>query len=132
MALYPALSHKEGKSAFGVSFPDFPGCISAGDTIDEAHAMAREALDLHIEGMMEDGEAIPAPSSLEDIAREYTGSKATAIIMVPASVKPKAVRINITVPEDFLNDVDKYVSEHNLTRSGFLVSAARKAIDKAA
>ena len=66
---YIAYLHKDRKSDFGVSFPDFPGCVTAGKTLDEARRMAVEALSLHIEGMMEDGEAIPAASILDVLAR---------------------------------------------------------------
>ena len=54
-----AIVHKETESDFGVSFPDFPGCITAGKNIDEAKDMAQEALTLHIQGMLEDGEQLP-------------------------------------------------------------------------
>ncbi len=59
---YIAYLHKDPKSDFGVSFTDFPGCVTAGRTLDEARRMAEQALALHIEGMAEDGEAIPKPS----------------------------------------------------------------------
>jgi predicted RNase H-like HicB family nuclease len=42
-----------------MSFPDFPGCITAGKTLDEASRMAAEALALHIQGVIEDGDAVP-------------------------------------------------------------------------
>lgn len=57
--------HKESSSDFGVSFPDFRGCISAGDTLAEAAALAQEALVAHIELMIEDGEPVPEPMTLE-------------------------------------------------------------------
>lgn len=64
---YIAVIHQEGKSDYGVSFPDFPGCISAGLTLSEAHEMAEEALAFHIEGMLEDGEPIPVPSDIATV-----------------------------------------------------------------
>ncbi|HZZ36442.1 MAG TPA: type II toxin-antitoxin system HicB family antitoxin, partial [Caulobacteraceae bacterium] len=67
MRRYIALIHKDADSDYGVSFPDLPGCISAGATLDEASEMAEEALALHLEGMSEAGEAIPEASSLEEI-----------------------------------------------------------------
>jgi predicted RNase H-like HicB family nuclease len=67
---YIAYLHKDQKSDFGVSFPDFPGCVTAGKTLDEARRMAVEALSLHIEGMMEDGEAIPEASTLDALAKD--------------------------------------------------------------
>lgn len=45
--------------------PDVAGCFSAGDTLEEAIEMAREAIEYHLEGVMLDGEAIPIPSSIE-------------------------------------------------------------------
>ncbi len=56
---YIAFVHKDPKSDYGVSFPDFPGCITAGKTLNEAHKNAVDALTLQIEGMSEDGETIP-------------------------------------------------------------------------
>jgi predicted RNase H-like HicB family nuclease len=67
MRYYIALIHKDPNSDYGVSFPDFPGCVTAGATLDEARKMGEEALALHIEGMVEDGDAIPEQSSLERI-----------------------------------------------------------------
>lgn len=64
---YVALLRKQADSDFGVEFPDFPGCITAGITLEDARQMAAEALLLHIEGMMEDGSPIPEPSRLDKI-----------------------------------------------------------------
>ncbi len=50
---------------WGVIFPDFPGCVSAGDTIDEALTMAMEALALHVGAMREDGDPVPEPGSFD-------------------------------------------------------------------
>ena len=59
VANYIALIRKDPDSCYGVDFPDFLGCISAGDTLQEALINAAEALSFHIEGMEEDGLAIP-------------------------------------------------------------------------
>ena len=67
MLQFIALIHKDAGSEFGVSFPDFPGCVTAGATLDEARNMAAEGLALHLEGMAEDGDASPEPSSLEAV-----------------------------------------------------------------
>jgi predicted RNase H-like HicB family nuclease len=67
MRQYIGLIHKETGSDYGVSFPDFPGVVTAGTTLDEARVLAEEALAFHIEGLVADGEAIPEPSSLEAV-----------------------------------------------------------------
>lgn len=64
---YIALIHKDAGSDYGVSFPDFPGLVTAGTDLDDARAMAEEALALHIEGLVEDDEVIPEASGLEAV-----------------------------------------------------------------
>jgi len=129
MANYIAVVHKDAKSDFGVSFPDFPGCITAGSSIDEAKDMAHDALSLHIKGMTEDGENIPAPSKLEDIMDNPDYLDAAAILIVSVSEsKPRSVRVNITVPEDMLRKIDTIAKKRGMSRSSFLVHAAQNAI----
>ena len=64
---YLAIIHKESDSQYGVSFPDFIGCITAGETLDQAKELAQEALTFHIDGMIQDGEELPTPSKIEDV-----------------------------------------------------------------
>ncbi len=128
MRQYIALIHKDADSDYGVSFPDLPGVVSAGSTLDEARAMASEALALHIEGMAEDGEAIPEPSSLESIMTDRRNRDAVAVLIPAPPIESRAVRVNITLPADVLEDIDRYAEQHGFTRSGFLAQAARKAI----
>lgn len=64
---YIALIHGDDKPGFGISFPDFPGCISDGDTMEDAIRRGGEALTFHIENMVEDGEKIPAPTACAEI-----------------------------------------------------------------
>jgi len=69
--------------------------------------MAHDALSLHVKGLLEDGENIPAPSGLEDIMENPEYSDAVAILVVTVSeAKPRSVRVNITVPEDMLRRID--------------------------
>jgi len=129
MANYIAVVHKDPKSDFGVSFADFPGCITAGSTIDEAKDMAHGALSLHIKGMLEDGENIPTPSKLEDIMDDPDYSDAAAILVVSVSeAKSRSVRVNITMPEDMLRKIDSVAKKRGMSRSSFLVHAAQNAI----
>ncbi|MCF8146569.1 MAG: type II toxin-antitoxin system HicB family antitoxin [Deltaproteobacteria bacterium] len=129
MANYIAIVHKETKSDFGVSFPDFPGCITAGKNIDEAKDMAQEALSLHIHGMLEDGDQLPAPSRLEEIMTDpdYTNAIAYLVVSVP-DAKPRTVRVNVTVPEMTLKQIDAAAKKQGMSRSSFLVHAAQNAI----
>jgi predicted RNase H-like HicB family nuclease len=126
MTQYIALIHKDAGSDFGVSFPDLPGCVTAGRTLDEARAFAMEALALHLEGLAEDGEAIPAPSSLEDIMAEAANRDAVAVLVPAPETADKIVRVNITLPETVLKAIDREAERQGMTRSGFLVRAAKR------
>jgi predicted RNase H-like HicB family nuclease len=124
MSNYIAIIHKERDSDYGVSFPDFPGCISAGKDLDEARAMAQEALALHIEGMVEDGEAIPEPSSLENVMNDENNRSGVAVLVPAPDIAEKVVRINVTMPEGLLRRID----ERAANRSRFLAQAAERAL----
>jgi predicted RNase H-like HicB family nuclease len=126
---YIALIHKEAESDFGVSFPDFPGAVTAGRTLEEARIMAAEALALHVDGLIEDGEALPAPSSLDEIMVDRENRDGAVIVVrVKSAVRGKAVRVNVTLPQDVLERIDRYADAHGYTRSGFLARAARRAL----
>ncbi|WP_199897615.1 type II toxin-antitoxin system HicB family antitoxin [Asaia platycodi] len=88
MTSYIALIHKDPEGDFGVSFPDFPGCTTVGRSLEEARILAQEALEFHIEGMNEDGAALPAPSSLDAIMQNPDFADGVAF---PVTVRtPKA------------------------------------------
>lgn len=92
MAGYIALVHKDEGSSYGVSFPDMPGCISPGDTLEEALSKAGEALAGHLKLMRDDGDAIPAPRTFDELKRssEICADAADAIVTV---VRPGTRRI---------------------------------------
>ena len=81
MAAFIGLLRKEKNSDFGVDFPDFPGCATAGRTLGEARRMATEALAFHIEGMLADGQEIPPPSSLETVMADRRNRGAVAVLV---------------------------------------------------
>src|SRR5216683_2929735 len=122
MTAYIALIHKDPDSDYGVSFPDLPGCVSAGSTLDEAIAMAKEALALHIEGLLDDDETVPAPSAADEIDRD--DALLVTAIEVPDNLKVE--RINVTVPALALQRFDAFAQRHSMTRSGLLVEAAQR------
>ncbi len=65
---YIAVINREN---FGIIFPDFLGCITVGDNLDDAIIKAQEVLEFHIQGMREDGEELPEPKSLEEVKEKY-------------------------------------------------------------
>ncbi len=128
---YPIVIHKDKDSDYGVIVPDLPGCFSAGRTLDEAIAMAREAIELHLQGLIEAGESVPKPRSIESHKgrREYRGGTWAVVSIDPSSLRINAKRINITMPERVLDAVDRYARQKGETRSGLLVRAVRTYID---
>ncbi len=58
---------EEGESSYGAYVPDLPGCVAAGETREEAIKLIHEAIEFHIQGLKEDGEVIPTPTSSIEI-----------------------------------------------------------------
>jgi predicted RNase H-like HicB family nuclease len=125
---YIAYLHKDSKSDFGVSFPDFPGCITAGKSLDEARRKAPEALAFHITGMMEDGEKIPKPSKLDDLAKDLDRRNAVAFLVTTDFPKSKTVRVNVTARENQIELIDRLARQAGMTRSAYMVQSATSGV----
>lgn len=120
---YIAYLHKDRDSDYGVSFPDFPGCVTAGSSLEEARDLASEALALHIAGMREDGERIPEPSWLDDL-RDDPAMNGAIVFRVSPAPSERVVRINITLTENQLKEIDSQAQRAGMSRSAFLVQRA--------
>ena len=132
---YPiVIESGDDRRAYGVVVPDLPGCFSAGDTLDEALSNAREAILLHLEGLLDDNESIPEPSSIEQLRRkrEYRNWTWAVVDVDMSQLGGKAARINITLPRRILRAVDDCAHRRGETRSGFLARAAVHAMQKRA
>ncbi len=121
MADYIALIHKDPDSDYSVSFPDFPGCVTAGATLDEARALAAEALAFHVAGMREDGEDVPAPSPMAAIMSERENRDAVAFLVPLPDQAERHVRIQVTMAEGLVRQIDARTDN----RSKFLADAAQ-------
>jgi predicted RNase H-like HicB family nuclease len=122
---FAVVIHKDKDSDYGVTVPDLPGCFSAGRTVDEALQMAKEAIELHLEGLIESGQAVSQPESIEvhRTNRDYRGGIWAMVPIDAGTLRVKAVRLNITMPERVVDAVDRFAAEHGETRSGLLVRA---------
>jgi predicted RNase H-like HicB family nuclease len=132
MPSYIALLRKDPDSDYGVEFPDFPGCVSAGHDLDEARTMAEEALELHLEGMIEDGEPLPAPSDLEEIMADPENREAIALLVTVPDRATETVHVDLTLPETTLREIDARASSRGQTRSEFLAEVTLNALRKSA
>ena len=88
---YTGLVHKDPDSDYGVSFPDLPGCISAGRTVEEAREMAAEALALHLEALQAYGEEGPEPSPADTVLAHPDARDALALLVVEAMLAPAEI-----------------------------------------
>ena len=129
-----ALVHEED-GAYGISFPDFPGCVSGGRNLDEALARGQDTLAFHVAGMIEDRDPLPLPRSLSDLKSDplfVEDSQAAAIIAVPVQLPGRAVRINVSIDEGLLQSIDRAAHASGKSRSAFLADAARARIRETA
>ena len=128
MTTYIALLRKDPDSDFGVDFPDFPGCITAGSTLEETRHMAAEALQFHIEGMLEEGLPVPPPSALDAIMADPENAEAIPFLVAVSEHRPRAVRVNLTMSETDLEALDAFAKKQGKSRSAVLAEAARRMI----
>lgn len=126
MKSYIALMHRpEATSYWGVTFPDFPGCTSAGATFEEAFANAREALSGHVAAMRSDREAIPEPSQFDAallnalFAEEIEGGAMPVFVDLVDVPAPKE-RINIMIDPGVLRRVDEAARAEGMSRSSWI------------
>ncbi|MBQ6737840.1 MAG: type II toxin-antitoxin system HicB family antitoxin [Synergistaceae bacterium] len=102
--IYPAIFSFYDNNEIGITFPDLPGCVSCGDDIPDAMHMATDALGLHLLGMEDDGDEIPAPSDVFEIKKQLKPNQILTLIEVfmpriRDSVNNKAVNKTVTLPQ---------------------------------
>ena len=132
--------HDDGSGVYDVTFADLPGCVSHGKNLDEALRMAAEALSLHVGGMLEDGLALPSPSTPEQ-ARQKDMDEATRegyeladgvlwqyvqFEPVKAVKKASPVKLTISLKPAVVAQIDAVADEMGLTRSGAIAVATRE------
>jgi predicted RNase H-like HicB family nuclease len=119
----------EDHGTFGISFPDFPGCVSGGRSVDEAMQRGAETLAFHVAGMIEDGDPLPVLRSLGDLLRDRDSReemKGALAVAVPIELPGKAVRVNISIDERLLGAIDRVAQTSGESRSAFLARAAKE------
>jgi predicted RNase H-like HicB family nuclease len=127
MRYYHAVVHKEPDSAFGLQFPDLPGCFSAADRIEDVIPNAIEALSLWFE---DEQEAEPSPIERVRELASADLAEGAFLVMVPWIGKGgKPARVNISIDRAMLDAIDKAAAMRRLTRSAFLAEAARNEIE---
>lgn len=123
--LYPIYVHKDPDSSYGVTFPDFPGCFSGADEARDIPRYAQEAVEVHFFG---NSDAIPAASTPDQwiASEEYQGGFWMLVDIDLSKVNTKAVRLNISLPENLVHRIDASARERHMSRSAFLAKAAER------
>jgi predicted RNase H-like HicB family nuclease len=117
--------------AYGVVFPDLPGCTAMGETIDQAMGAAAEALGDWIRTVESDGVAIPPPRTAQALHEDpetasalAAGAALASILVVRATGRP--VRANLTLDEGVVSALDEAARTRGVTRSAMVEIIARQ------
>lgn len=122
---YIGIVHNDGpNTAWGITFPDLPGCISAADSFEDLPAQAQEAVALWIETAQDNKTIIPNPSNIETIRCHPDAKDAISYLPIPAPTADRCIRLNITMAETLVRQIDAQVGAR--ARSGFISRAARQ------
>jgi predicted RNase H-like HicB family nuclease len=123
---YPILIRKSRRT-FGVTVPDLPGCTSAGGSIEDAIGQVREAMELHLQGLIEGGDVPPDPTPIDTLQAdpEHAGGICWALVRIePAALSSRPKKVLISLPETLLVAMDAYAEREGETRSGLIARAA--------
>ena len=125
---YPiAIEWGDDRTATGIVFPDIPGAITAGDTIEDAYEMAIEIAHIQLEDLAAAGEPIPTPGDITTHRQnpEFDGWGWGIIDIDISPYLGKTEKVNVTLPGLVIRQIDQYVTVHGVkSRSAFLASAA--------
>ncbi|MBF0161359.1 MAG: type II toxin-antitoxin system HicB family antitoxin [Magnetococcales bacterium] len=127
---YVAVMYK-GEEGISVAFPDFLGCASYGRTIHEAALQAEVALTGHIGWMVEEGDSLPVPTPLDrlDDSMVEPSEDEVGRFLVRVEIPAKWVRLNVSMAETLVAQVDKAANQLGMSRSGFFAEAARRMLE---
>ncbi len=119
---YPALvAGREG--AYGVVFPDLPGCVAMGYTVDDALVNAEDALRDYTLDVEEDGEVLPGPSLFQSI----DVPKGSQLVSIPLlRISGRKVRANLTLDEGVAAFIDSEARRRKMTRTAYITWMARR------
>lgn len=132
MKTYFAAVMKDENSAYGVIFPDVPGCFSAGDTFEEAVANAEEVLRQHADVAAELGRKLPEPRGFDQLmadteVRKEIGGMPLIAVPLP-EVTDRRIEVAVSVDRGLYDAIGDAAKAKGMTRADFLAAAAREKI----
>ncbi len=123
MRTYIAVVHKDADSAFGISFPDVPGCFSAADSRDDILANAIDALAMHLEGLDAPESRDPVEVAADPDVKADLQEGAFLLAVPHVTMEKKPVRANISIDRGMLAAIDREARMRGMTRSAFIAEA---------
>jgi len=120
---YAGIAEGDIHGGYSLYFPDLDGCITAADTMMELASMAREALQLHLEGLLAHGLDIPAPTAPESLPRD-PDVEVAGVLLITATVGDSEANVVIDLPSALLDRVDRAAQDRGVTRSALLRESA--------
>jgi predicted RNase H-like HicB family nuclease len=126
---YPAVLERGDKGAVGLWFPDFPGCVVAALTQEEAMARGADALEEAMRGCAERDERLPEPTPLQDIVPP-PGSDVIGVVAVGATTPDPSERVNVYLPKSLIERVDRLAADLGMNRSSFFGMAASRMLSQ--
>jgi len=122
MATFIAIVKRDGDAGYTASFPDFPSCAVAAQTIDHVIARAKEALSLHIERLLEANHRICDPTAADVIERG--DALLLAAVEVPDDLR--IAHVDLAIPALSLARIDAFARRHGLTHATLFVEAVNR------
>ncbi|WOH82267.1 type II toxin-antitoxin system HicB family antitoxin [Bradyrhizobium sp. BEA-2-5] len=126
--LYPAVLERGPRGAFGAWFPDFPGCVAAGRSQEDAIERAEQTLAQTVDGWVEHGKPLPEPTPIERIVVPK-GSDVAAFFIVGVDPPDPSERVNVYLPKSLIARIDKRAAELGMSRSSFFGFASSLALE---
>lgn len=129
MTRYHFVVHHDGPgTSYGISFPDFPGAITAAHAQEHIYDAAKDVLEAHIAFLIREGDPVPEPMPVDDVVAHEDAAGALFIGLVQAGSQPtgRVVRANISMDERLLREIDRAAKARGMTRSAFLADGARR------
>jgi len=115
---YPAVLERDPRGVFAVWFPDFPDCVTAARSQEEAMAKAQEALATALQELAERDQALPEPTGFDAIALP-SQSDFVAFVAVGAAPPDPSERVNVYLPKSLIKRVDRAAAAFGMSRSSY-------------
>src|SRR6267378_5563871 len=125
--LYPAVLERGAKGTFGAWFPDFPGCVAAGKSQEEAIEKAENTLAQAVDALIEQDRALPSPTPFGRIVLPK-GCDLLAYFIVGVDPPDPSERVNVYLPKSLIGRVDRRAAELGMSRSSFFGLAVTTAL----